>query len=155
MNIGINFVVPKDTQFNISVFDLLENYNFKDYLWQIDDADVFIYDSFGNITDEPLFENKRFIHGDKIEHILKNKNFDSIFFTICAFPDIKKSNPTWIRTAADFLNTDCEFILSIVDGFDIRILCKDEDLLKIMYQHVQNLGYVCVEYLTENNSGTF
>ncbi|MEM5607741.1 DUF2691 family protein [Bacillus toyonensis] len=91
MHIGISFVVPQDTQFNISVFDLLENYNFQDYLWQIDDADVFIYDSFGNITDEPLFENKRFINGDKIEHILKNKNFDSIFFTICAFPDIKRA----------------------------------------------------------------
>ncbi|MEM5607740.1 DUF2691 family protein [Bacillus toyonensis] len=60
-----------------------------------------------------------------------------------------------MRTVADFLNTDCEFILSIVDGFDIRILCKNEDLLKTLYQHVQNLGYVGVEYLTENNSGTF
>ncbi|PGB95055.1 DUF2691 family protein [Bacillus toyonensis] len=155
MNIGINFVVPQDTQFHISVLDLLKNYNFQDYLWQIDDADVFIYDSFGNITDEPLFENKRFLNGNKMGDILKNKNFDSIFFTICTFPDTKKSNPTWIRTAADFLNTDCEFILSIVDGFDIRILCKDKDLLKALYQHVQNLGYVGIEYLTENNSGTF
>ncbi|MED2847016.1 DUF2691 family protein, partial [Bacillus toyonensis] len=52
-------------------------------------------------------------------------------------------------------NSNCEFLLSIVDGFDISILCKDKELLTTLYQHVQDLGYVDTKYLTENNSGTF
>lgn len=155
MNIGINFFVPQDTNFDISLLNLLENFNFQNYLWQISDVDVLIYDYSGNFTDESLFENKRFITGNELEHILRTKNFYLIFFKICAFSDKEKSIPTRLLTMTDFINSDCEFLLSVVDGFDISILCKDEGLLKKLYQRVQVLGYLNTEYLIENHNGKF
>ncbi len=55
---------------------------------------------------------------------------------MCAVPDMKKNSTTWIRTASDFNTSDCEFLLNIVDGFDISILCKDGHLLQKLHQHV-------------------
>ncbi|MED2847025.1 DUF2691 family protein, partial [Bacillus toyonensis] len=52
-------------------------------------------------------------------------------------------------------NSNCEFLLNIVDSYDISILCKNKDLLQKLYQHVQGLGYLDTKYLTEDNSGTF
>ncbi|PEP77217.1 DUF2691 family protein [Bacillus pseudomycoides] len=155
MNIGINFFAPQDAKFDISILNLLETFNFQNYLWQINDADVLIKDSSCNITDESLFENKRFITGNKLEHILRTKDFYLIFFTICAFSNKKKSIPTRLLTMTDFINSDCKFLLSVVDGLDISILCKDEGLLKKLYQRVQDLGYLNTEYLTESYSGKF
>lgn len=74
---------------------------------------------------------------------------------MCAFPDMKKNSPTWIRTASDFNTSDCEFLLNIVDGFDISILCKDKHLLQKLHQHVQDLSYLDTKYLTERTAGTF
>ncbi|PEJ26525.1 DUF2691 family protein [Bacillus pseudomycoides] len=155
MNIGIHFHAPEDENFNLSILSLLEPFNFQDYMWQIDDAEIHVKDECGNFTNEMLFDNKRFIAGHKLEETLQNKDYYLIFLTMAAFPDMKKSSPTWVTTATDFINSDCEFLLSIVDGFDISILCKNEDLLKTLYQHVQDLGYLDTKYLTENTSGTF
>jgi hypothetical protein len=155
MNIGIHFHAPEDENFFLSVLSLLEPFNFKNYSWQVDASEIYLKDSCGNFTSEALLDDDQFISGNKLEQNLRNKNYFLIFLTICAFPELGKSISTRILTATDFINTDCEFVLSIVDGFDISILCKDEELLTTLYQHVQDLGYVDTKYLTENNSGTF
>ncbi|PEY32730.1 hypothetical protein CN354_20880 [Bacillus cereus] len=155
MNIGIHFHAPEDENFNLSILGLLEPVTFQNYMWQINAAEIHLKDECGNFTNEMLFKTERFITGHRLEETLRNKDYYLIFLTMNAFPDMKKSSPTLITTAADFINTDCEFVLSIVDGFDISILCKDEDLLKTLYQHVQDLGYLDTKYLTESNSGTF
>ncbi|PEI92786.1 hypothetical protein CN679_10260 [Bacillus pseudomycoides] len=155
MNIGIHFHVPEDDNFNLSILKLLEPFNSNNFMWQIDDAEIYIKDKRGNFTNKMLFDNERFITGQELEETLLNKGYYLIFLTMCAFPDMKKHSPTWIRTASDFINTDCEFLLSIVDGFDISILCKDECLLQNLHQHVQDLGYLDTKYLTEHTAGTF
>ncbi|PEC10666.1 hypothetical protein CN639_12655 [Bacillus toyonensis] len=155
MNIGIHFHAPEDENFFLSVLSLLEPFNFKNYSWQVNASEIYLKDSCGNFTSETLLDDDHFISGNKLEQNLRNKNYFLIFLTICAFPELGKNTPTRILTAIDFINTDCEFVLSIVDGFDISILCKDEELLTTLYQHVQDLGYVDTKYLTVNNSGTF
>ncbi|MBE5106597.1 DUF2691 family protein [Bacillus thuringiensis] len=155
MNIGIHFHSPENENFDLSILSLLKPFDFQNYMWQINAAEIYLKDSSGNFTFESLLDKEHFITGDNLEQTFKNKNYYLIFLTICAFPEIRKSIPTRILTAADFINTDCEFVLSIVDGFDISILCKDKDLLQTLYQHVQDLGYIDTKYLTENNSGTF
>ncbi|HDR7837261.1 DUF2691 family protein [Bacillus toyonensis] len=155
MNIGIHFHAPKEQNFNLSVLNLLEPFNFKDYSWQVNASEIYLKDSCGNFTFETLLDDDQFITGNKLEQNLRNKNYFLIFLTICAFPELENDIPIRILTATDFINTDCEFILSIVDGFDISILCKDENLLKTLYQHVQDLGYLDTKYLTESNSGKF
>ncbi|MGG3651943.1 DUF2691 family protein [Bacillus pseudomycoides] len=154
-NIGIHFHAPEDENFTLSILSLLELFNFQDYMWQIDTAEIHLTDEYGNFTNEMMFDDKRFITGHRLEETLQNNDYYLIFLTMGAFPDMKKSSPTWVTTAKDFINTDCEFLLSIVDGFDISILCKDKHLLQKLYQHVQDLGYLDTKYLTESNSGTF
>ncbi|MCU4767326.1 DUF2691 family protein [Bacillus toyonensis] len=152
MNIGMHFHAPEDENFFLSVLSLLESFNFKNYVWQIDTAEVYVKDSNGNFPNAFSFNKDRFITGSDLERTL-NQKYYLIFLTMSAFT--KKEDYTSIITATDFINSNCEFLLSIVDGFDISILCKDEELLTTLYQHVQDLGYVDTKYLTVNNSGTF
>ncbi|MGX5506084.1 DUF2691 family protein [Bacillus toyonensis] len=155
MNIGIHFHAPEDENFNLSILKLLELFNSNNFIWQIDTAEIYLKDSHGNFTSEQLLGDERFITGNKLKQTLINKEYFLVFLTMCAFPDMKKNSPTWIRTASDFITSDCEFLLSIVDSFDISILCKDERLLQKLHQHVQDLGYLDTKYLTERTAGTF
>ncbi|PEJ39986.1 DUF2691 family protein [Bacillus pseudomycoides] len=152
MNIGIHFHAPEDENFSLSVLSLLEPFNFQNYVWQIDTAEVYVKDSNGDFPNAFSFNNDRFITGSDLEHTL-NQKYYLFFLTMSAFTE--KENYTSIITATDFINSDCEFLLNIVDSDDISILCKNEDLLQKLYQHVQNLGYLDTKYLTESNSGTF
>ncbi|MGE1108896.1 DUF2691 family protein [Bacillus wiedmannii] len=155
MNIGIHFHAPEDENFNLSILKLLELFNSNNFIWQIDTAEIYLKDSHGNFTFEQLLGDERFITENKLKQTLINKNYFLVFLTMCAFPDMKKNSPTWIRTASDFITSDCEFLLSIVDGFDISILCKDERLLQKLHQYIQDLGYLDTKYLTERTAGTF
>ncbi|MDR4442573.1 DUF2691 family protein, partial [Bacillus cereus] len=134
MNIGIHFHATEDENFDLSIWSLLEPFNFQDYMWQIDTAEIYLKDECGNFTNKMLFDNERFITGHKLKKAIQQKDYYLIFLTMVAFHDMKKNSPTWVTTATDFINSDCEFLLSIVDGFDISILCKDKDLLKTLYQ---------------------
>ncbi|WP_309260424.1 DUF2691 family protein [Bacillus cereus] len=155
MNIGIHFHAPEDENFNLSILKLLELFNSNNFIWQIDTAEIYLKDSHDKFTFEKLLGDERFITENKLKQTLINKKYFLVFLTMCAFPDMKKNSPTWIRTASDFITSDCEFLLSIVDGFDISILCKDERLLQKLHQHVQDLDYLDTKYLTERTAGTF
>ncbi|QWH69626.1 DUF2691 family protein (plasmid) [Bacillus wiedmannii] len=155
MNIGIHFHAPEDENFNLSILKLLELFNSNNFIWQIDTAEIYLKDSDGNFTFEQLLGDERFITENKLKQTLINKKYFLVFLTMCAFPDMKKNIPTWIRTASDFNTSDCEFLLNIVDDFDISILCTDERLLQKLHQHVQDLGYLDTKYLTERTAGTF
>ncbi|UFI00553.1 DUF2691 family protein [Bacillus toyonensis] len=152
MNIGIHFHAPDDENFFLSVLSLLEPFNFKNYVWEIDTAEVYVEDSNGNFLNVFSFNNDRFITGSDLERTLSQKYY-LIFLTMAAYT--KKENDTSIITARDFINSNCEFLLNIVDSYDISILCKNKDILPKLYQHVQGLGYLDTKYLTEDNSGTF
>ncbi|MEN8647593.1 DUF2691 family protein [Bacillus toyonensis] len=159
MNIGIHFKVVQNNSYNLSIAQLLGVFKFQKYIWQVANDEVYILNNLDEMTDEFLFsDDERLITGEELEQKIKNKNSYPIFLTLRGFPimeDTINILKTKIQTASDFINSNCEFLLSIVDGFDISILCKDKELLTTLYQHVQDLGYVDTKYLTENNSGTF
>lgn len=159
-NIGIHFHEPETQNiFTTSILPLLELFDFKNYMWRIVDNEVYLLDensenTFNN-SNSPF--NEAVIDGSNLEQLIKDKNCYIIFLTLYAFPKkLKGDLPlTWIHTAADFINSDCEFLLSIVDTYDISILSKNPKLLTELFTHVKNLGYVDVKYLNESNSGTF
>ncbi|MCU4770994.1 DUF2691 family protein [Bacillus toyonensis] len=152
MNIGIHFHVPKDENFFLSILSLLEPFKFQNYVWEIDTAEVYLKDPNSDFPNIFSFHNDRFISGIDLENTL-NQEYFLYSLTMSAFNE--KENYTAIITAKDFIDSDCEFLLNIVDGFDISILCKNGDLLQLLYQHVQDIGYIDAKYLTEINSGTF
>ncbi|PGB55369.1 DUF2691 family protein [Bacillus toyonensis] len=158
-NIGIHFKKVQSNKYDLSIFQLLGGVKFQKYIWQVANDEVYILNNLDEMTDEYLFsDDEILITGEELEQRIKNKNSYPIFLTLRGFPkteDTINILKTKIMNASDFINSNCEFLLSIVDGFDISILCKDEDLLKELHQHVQDLGYVDTKYLTETNSGTF
>ncbi|MCU5332339.1 DUF2691 family protein [Bacillus wiedmannii] len=86
----------------MSILKLLELFNSNNFIWQIDTAEIYLKDSHDNFTFEQLLGDERFITENKLKQSLINKKYFLVFLTICAFPDMKKNIPTWIRTASDF-----------------------------------------------------
>lgn len=147
--IGVYFELPEQSNFYIKVDDLLNFSDLKNFQWEVTTSDTCPIVN-GKIENGDLFEGIDVIYGDKLELLLKNNNYYSIFLTIRAYPlsstdeDIKN---TVIANLDEFSKSPCEFLLTIIDGYYIGLLMKNPDLLPIAQQHVKSLGYINVRLI--------
>ncbi|CAM4276474.1 hypothetical protein BAMA_07855 [Bacillus manliponensis] len=153
-NIGIGFYEPREEEFHTSIWSLIELVEPQKYQWRIVDGEVYIRDENDPLDGEFLFE-KAFVDGYELGDIVKDRGCYVIFLNMRAFPKKLDKNELLARitTVPEFINSSCEFMINIVDTYDISILTKDPELLEQLFRHVTDLGYEKVTYITDKREG--
>ncbi len=131
-------------EWNNYLFQILKGIEFKDYLWKIGE-------------EQEVLE----IHGDTFftESIYDEKNFfqkiQETHYPIFADIRLYKSNGNMnfnISNYMDFMKSDCLLILFVTDAIFVDIYCKDDKLLKIIYNNAIENGFNNIELISSDDN---
>ncbi|WP_042475624.1 DUF2691 family protein [Bacillus ndiopicus] len=145
MNIGITFLIPN--QWGRFLYDLLKPINLSAFHWQIGAGESYIMKD-GDIGGELYPNEMSSIEGNKLKARIETNTYYVIFADLKAFPTLQMRT---IKTYEDFVKSDCELALIIVDCSYVSIYCKQQTMLETLYNHALYCGYENVQYVTEDN----
>ncbi|MDO6654339.1 DUF2691 family protein [Anaerobacillus sp. 1_MG-2023] len=143
---GITFEVPNKQGYLLR--DILIPIDVSAFNWLVKDEEAY-YVVDGELG-EPLFNHKTLhLEGQLLQKKIEEQLSYVIFANLKAFP--KGSVPKGLEMYKDFKESDCEFVLLIVDGTFVTVYCKDNVLSETLFYHAKRKGYLEVAYLTDEN----
>lgn len=145
-NMGVKFEIPNE--YGNHLYDILKPLPVEYYQWLIDGDEIHLLKN-NKFTDEPLFNDNRIISGEKLYETSRNNNYYMIFLTLRAF--LKDGDVKDIWKYKDFLESDCQIILSVYDCSYVMLWFKDIKLAVKMYEYADSKGYENVKYINEKD----
>jgi len=99
---------------------------------------------------EPMFlKPVECMNGEVLKNIIETEKYYLIFQDLKAFP--KTDDPIEINTYSDFLTSECELSLLVIDSIYVAIYCKQESTAHRLHHHAQALNYSNIRYITDEN----
>ncbi|MCR8632010.1 DUF2691 family protein [Paenibacillus radicis (ex Xue et al. 2023)] len=148
MKRGICFEIPNE--YGSFLGEMLEPFDVTAFNWYIGDEESYFVDD--NTLGESLFpEEINGMDGLLFKGIVENNKYYVIFANLKAYP--KDKNVIDIGTYEDFLISDCQLVLLVVDCAYVTIYCKNKDILECLYQNAIRNGYDDVQFITDENDG--
>ena len=146
MKRGISFEIPN--AYGSYLGEILEPFNMTAFNWYIGGEESYFVDD--DTLGEPLFPKEIYgIDGLLLKTTLEDNKYYVIFANLKAYP--KEQNVIDVRTYEDFLNSDCQLALLVVDCAYVTIYCKDKDILEGLYQNAVRHGYDDIKFVTDEN----
>ncbi|CAG7658299.1 DUF2691 family protein [Paenibacillus allorhizosphaerae] len=143
---GISFLIPNE--YGKWLVNILKPIDFKKYNWSIGSGEEYKYQDNDLIRLFP--DDVSILRGAELFKIIDTAEPQYIIFAdLKAFPI--GTNSFDINTYEDFLASDCELILLIVDSVYTSIYCKDLKTLSQLYANVATLKVDSLTYITDEN----
>ena len=142
---GISFEIPN--AYGKYLYEILDGINIKELTWKIGGGESYFIEN--NLLGNPLFSNISALNGDEIYNIITKENYYLIFVDLKGF--LKKSDVREITTYQEFVESECQFVLLLVDSSFITIYSKDQETIKLLFSKAVTAGYKNIEYLTNEN----
>ncbi|PEJ59931.1 hypothetical protein CN692_03895 [Bacillus sp. AFS002410] len=146
MKRGISFEIPN--QYGQFLAEILKPVYINDFNWFItgEESYLVVEEELG----EHLFpEEIKVYNGQELDEVLKNHEYYLLFVDLKAFPKNTKSID--IKTYEEFLSSDCQLCLLIVDCIYTEIYCKDLNLIEKLHVNALKNNYGNVSYITDTN----
>ncbi|MCD1261412.1 DUF2691 family protein [Paenibacillus athensensis] len=143
---GISFEIPNE--YGKWLFDVLKPFDCKDYNWLVGAGEEYKWQE----NDlKPLFaDDVDILEGEDLLQIIDSEEPQYIIFAdLKAFPIGKQISQ--IDKYEDFLESDCELILLIVDSTYTSIYCKDVEVLNLLYANAKMIKVDSLAYITDDN----
>lgn len=145
MKRGISFVIPNEYGRLLGKF--LKPIDISAFSWRIGDGEA--YKVVDDRLDEDLFLNHNgAIEGEELKHLIEVNKYYIIFVDLQAYPKGKISS---IKTYAEFIESKCELVLLVVDCSYVTLYCKDNEVIRVLYNHAKECEFENVEYITDEN----
>ncbi|MBB6448000.1 DUF2691 family protein [Bacillus benzoevorans] len=146
MRRGISFEIPNE--YGSFLGEVLKPINITEFIWRIGGEESYFVED--DKLGEPLFlEEIHEMDGLFLKGFLEDNTYYLIFADLKAHP--KGKNPANIETYEEFLNSDCELVLLVVDSVYFTIYCKDRDKLESLYNNAKLKGFDDLQYITDEN----
>lgn len=145
MTRGVSFEIPNE--YGRYLMEILKPINISSFDWYSGGEEAYV----ANGSEMgPLFHGEIFgLGGSELKRILAQSNQYVIFANLKAFP---KGQPVIdVLNYAEFLNSNCQLVLLVVDSSYVTIYCKEEDVLEKLYLNAINSCYEKVRYITDEN----
>ncbi|MEK4670318.1 DUF2691 family protein [Niallia sp. FSL R7-0271] len=143
MKRGVSFEIPNSHGNYLG--EILRTIDISSYNWRMD-GEAYLVEN-GELK-EPLLP-ANVMDGLGFSERLEDNLYYCIFADLKAFPKGKVIKE--IHTYDDFLKSDCQVVLLLVDGSFVAIYVKDSRALEHLYKHAISQGYGGIEYITEEN----
>lgn len=145
MKRGISFEIPNE--YGTLLGEVLNPIDTTAYSWRIGYGESYVV--VNNELDEELFsEDKKEIKGVELENLLENNIYYIISANLQAYP---KGECSYIDTYEEFIESQCELALLVVDSCYVTIYCKIEETIEILYKNAIEYGFEDVKFITEEN----
>lgn len=142
---GLSFEIPNEYGRYLEL--ILQSINLENYEWVVGHGES--YQVVNEELGSDLFSSvSNTVSGTELSSIIKNKDYYLIFVDLKAH---HKGKIKPILTYDEFLKSDCELVILIVDSFEVTIYCKREKDLEQFYNNVIKNGFDNVEAITEIN----
>ena len=129
--------------------DIFYGINLNGYFWNVVYDDILQYED-QKSEQGPIFRTNNLKHNDFLECLAVVNYYLIFFLDIKLFPN--GSNATEIKEYNDYLKSDCIMIFLCYDSIFIDLYCKDEKILKQIYDNCKNSNDISiVEEVTEKN----
>lgn len=143
---GISFEIPNE--YGHWLANILKPIDCKKYNWLIGSGEEY------KLRDNdlmPLFpEDVRLLKGEELLKFVDTVESQYIIFSdLKAFP--AGANVLEIDKYEDYVESDCELILLIVDSAYTSIYCKDPKVLSELYGSMESLKVDKLAYITDEN----
>ncbi|MFP3357523.1 DUF2691 family protein [Planococcus sp. SIMBA_143] len=145
MKRGISFELPND--YGSFFKDILHPINIKAFKWHIDNVEAFASRN-GSHTNDLFPHNTEQLTGSELKEVIETERAYVIFAELRAFQGPVTSHP---ETYEEFVASDCQLVLLIVDTIYTTIYCKDQQMLHALYENAHSFGFRDLEYLNEQN----
>ncbi|MGF7059032.1 DUF2691 family protein [Brassicibacter mesophilus] len=150
---GVRFFVPN--AYGDFIWKVLKDIDIIKYHWHIDSDEIYkVIDD--EMIDDNLFNSDRIgslvLSGIEFKSHIFNHIYYAIFGEFKAFP--QHSQISIVNTYEEFLRSDCEIVLLIVDNIYYDVYCKNKNYLEIIYQNAINNNFENITYIDENDGRT-
>jgi hypothetical protein len=145
MKRGISFEIPN--KYGSLLGEVLKPIDITAFSWRIGNGESYII--VNNGLDKELFSgDKEVIEGVELRSLLENNKYYVIFADLQAYPKEEFSD---IETYDEFLKSNCELILLVVDSCYVTIYCKNKGTIELLYKNATDCGFEDVIYITDEN----
>ncbi|WP_108672572.1 DUF2691 family protein [Peribacillus acanthi] len=144
MKRGITFEIPNKP--GIFLSDIFKPIEIDIFNWRIRNDETYLMKE--SQLGEPLFPENE-MDGMLLQEVIEKDCYYVIFVELIAYP--KGKQVIDIETYEDFINSECQLVLLIVDSSFTTIYCKNKEILDRLYNNAIKRGYDQVQYITDEN----
>ncbi|MFC0186739.1 DUF2691 family protein [Fictibacillus aquaticus] len=143
---GISFNIPN--QYGSLLADILKPIDITKFNWHNTNEEAHIV--IKRQLDKELFpETTNIMDGSALQNRITNNKYYVIFADLKAFPQgVRVHN---IDTYKEFLDSECQLVLLIVDCVYTTIYCKNQEKLRLLYLNAQDNQFEDIQYITDEN----
>lgn len=142
---GITFEIPN--AYGKYLFDIISDLNLNRLAWRIGGGESYQIEN--NALGKPLFPSTGLVNGETLYENISQDDYYLVFVDLKAFPNL--SDVKEIATYPEFIESDCQFVLLIVDSSYVIIYSKDQNIIHQLYSKAISAGYENIKYITEEN----
>ena len=143
---GISFEIPN--KYGRFLGDILKPFETDEYNWLVGGEEAYLI--VDGQFEEPLFARSGEVWaGLTLKRLLEDKEYYIIFQDLKAFPQGK--DIVEVKTYEEFLNSDCQLVLLVVDSCFVSIYCKNNKMIEDLFKNAKDRGYDHSEYITDDN----
>ncbi|MCI9281131.1 MAG: DUF2691 family protein [Bacilli bacterium] len=138
--IGIRFEIPNEWNSYLSL--IFKDVNDKTFNWIISDEEIYLAD-YSDLFKESIYKN------DTFKEVISNDKYYLISGNILAF---KSLNYKDISTYEDFLNSDCEILMVVVDSYYVDVYVKNDKILEQIRNNAIDNKFKNIEYIIKDSN---
>lgn len=142
---GLSFEIPN--RHGRYLYEILEAIDIRDYFWKSEAEEAYYIEN--NQLDKAMFPQPYTYTGGELYNRISVKDYYVLFADFKAFKD--KTYVQEIATYEEFLNSQCELVLLIVDCAYVTIYVKDQHVTEKIYRKAVQEGYENLAYITDEN----
>lgn len=142
---GVSFEIPNT--YGKYLFEILDGSQIREFIWRVIDVESYRIEN--KTLGEPLFPATCIVDGEKLYREISKDDQYLIFVDLKAFPneaDVKE-----ITTYQEFVDSECQFVLLVVDSSYVTIYAKDQMTIKQLHAKAVTAGYKNIVYITDDN----
>lgn len=146
MKRGIQLQIPNEWGNHLG--SVLEPFNINHFDWYIGGEEAYQDTGGGNF--DPMFQGEIYgMKGQVLSDILKSGRYYIIFANFKAYPT--GTNIGDVLTYEDFLKSQCQLALIVIDSSYVTVYCKDNNMIDDLYMNAIRKGFQKVEYISDEN----
>lgn len=142
---GISFEIQN--KYGKQLADVLKEINISRWHWRIGGGEAYVIEN--GTLGKSLFDPITTLTGDELSKRISENEYYVIFTDLKAFKNVE--SVIEIDTYEAFLDSDCQFVLLLVDSSYVTIYSKDTTIISSLYNQALAANYENVEYITDEN----
>ncbi|WP_313237310.1 DUF2691 family protein [Sporosarcina ureae] len=142
---GVSFEIPNE--YGKQLFDILKEVDVSRWGWQIGDGEAYIIEN--DTLGKDLFGTITHLTGKELMNLISINEYYLIFADLKAYLNVESECK--IESYEDFLKSDCQFVLLIVDSSYVTIYSKNKSTIQSLYNQAVAAKYKEIEYITDDN----